>query len=215
MRHKPAKNIFSLYPDIPFIDKLHIYIRLRRPFFETAEKHVPQTGKILDFGCGHGLFSLYLSSKSKHRNITAVDISKRKINLAKASRHSRRITFLYLKDTTSTLKKSQQYDAIVVINVLYLLDRNQQKQIIKKFHHALKKNGQLIITEQDSSFAFKTFYTKLREFIMVRVFRLTSGKTLTFNPHSWWLTTLKKHFDKITFENIDKKGFQKLYLCVK
>jgi len=215
MKHNQAKKILSLYHNLTFVDKLHAYIRLRRPFFETAEKYVPRKGKILDFGCGHATFSQYLSLKSKDRQIIAVDISKRKISLARNSKHNQNIIFTYLQNSFSSLEPPQSYDCIISLNVLYLLNQNMQEKAIKKFHKALKKNGCLILTEQDASFTFKTFYTKLREWIMVNVFRLTKGKTLTINSHSWWMQTLKKYFKKTKIVKIDKKGFQKLYLCTK
>jgi len=81
--------------------------------------------------------------------------------------------------------------------------KNKQKKIIKKIHQSLRKNGRFILTEQDVNFAFKTFYTKFKEFIMVKILKLTSEKTL------------KKHFKKIKIVSIDKQESRKLYLCIK
>ena len=215
MNHSQAKKFLALFNNLSFIDKLHIYIRLRRPFLKAAAKYVPKKGTILDFGCGHGLFSILLAQQSSRRNITAFDISKRKINIAKRSNHPKNITFIHSNHHSAVLKRSKQYDVIVVLNVLYLLPRTQQIKIIKTFNQLLNKNGRLIITEQDNSFIYRTLFTQAREFAMVRIFKLTKGSILTFNSHHWWTKVLHKHFKKIKIANIDKNEFQKLYLCFK
>ncbi|MBI2613578.1 MAG: class I SAM-dependent methyltransferase [Candidatus Levybacteria bacterium] len=215
MNKTEAKKILSLYKNLSFFDRFHIYIRLRRLPFETIEKYIPKNGKILDFGCGHGFFSLYMSQKSPARNIIGVDISKEKINVAKASKHSNKVSFSYDLRSMSFLEKQLDYDCIVIINVLYLLRRKEQEKVLEKASKALVKNGKLLIVEPDANLKFRTFYEIIRESIMLKLLRRTQGKGLTFNTKEWWIENLKKYLKKVEVREFPNKKHHLLYICTK
>lgn len=213
MDHDEAKKLLSLYKNLGIIEKLHIYIRLRRQPFDKIEHYIPEKGRILDFGCGHGFFSLYLEKTSNKREIVGLDISLKKIKAALKSKHSSQIKFICDKKARS-LDKKNFYDAIVVLNVLYLLKKEQQGAIINKYFLALRKGGRLIIAEQDANHKISIFWLQLREFIMQLV-KLTSGETILFQTKSWWLKTFKNYFLKVESIKINKSGFNQLYICTK
>lgn len=215
MKPYEAEKLLTLYPHLKLIDKLHIYIRLRRAYFDIVEQYVPKKGKILDFGCGHGFFSFYLYQKSQKREIIGTDISEKKIAIAKTTSLAKYIRFIRKDTTLDLLGAKHHYEAITILNVLYLFDRNGQKEVIKKASASLQKNGTLILIDHDANITFMTFYTRLREFLMFRVLRLTTGSTLTFNTHEWWMDLLKQNFQKVDYISLDKRGFQKLYICKK
>jgi 2-polyprenyl-6-hydroxyphenyl methylase/3-demethylubiquinone-9 3-methyltransferase len=75
------KKMFTL--PWPLKDKLFCLLRYITAPFNEMEKMVPKKGKILDIGCGHGLFELILKSKSNKRVITAIDPDSKKIQLDK------------------------------------------------------------------------------------------------------------------------------------
>lgn len=210
-----AKDILSLYENLSFIDKLHIYIRLRRLPFEVVEKYVARKGNILDFGCGHGFFSLYLSKKSRNRNIVGVDISKEKIKIASDSNHSGKVSFRYDSDSMSFLNEKYNYSSIVILSVLYLLDRKDQKEAIKRASESLKYGGRLLIIESDASFKFKTFYETIRESIMLRILKRTKGTRLTYNTKQWWIENLSKYFRKVEYFSLGNRKHHLLYVCEK
>lgn len=210
-----AKKILSLYKNLSFFDRLHIYIRLRRLPFEIIEKYVSKKGNILDFGCGHGFFSLYISEKSPQRQIIGVDISKEKIDIAKASKHSNKVSFKYTPGSMFFLQKKDAYNSIVIINVLYLLKRKEQKEILEKASKALIQGGNLLIVEPDASLKFSTFYEIMRESIMLNLLRRTKGSGLTYNTKEWWIKNLKKYFSKISYVQFASRKHHGLYVCTK
>lgn len=206
------KKILSCYTNISFLTKLHIYIRLQRSYFEEVERYIPKKGQILDFGCGHGFFSLYLS-ESQNRIITGVDISKKKIEAANKAKHGENIHFIYSPEPIKLLEKRLYYDGIAILNVLYLISVENQLEIIAKAKQSLKPKGKLLIMEHDAHKKIRTLYTKLREYIMVKILHLTYGKTLTYNDHAWWKKTLKEHFRNVEPIPIDRWKHQYLYIC--
>ena len=210
-----AGGILSLYKNLPFLEKMHIYIRLRRLPFEAIEKYVPKKGKILDFGCGHGFFSLYLSSKSKERDILGIDLDKKKINIASNAVHYRNVSFRYAQDTMKYLEEKLCYNSIIIINVLYLLKRENQEKILKKASKALVAGGKLLIIEPDASLKLRTLYEIMRESIMLKLLKKTQGTDLTFNTKEWWINNLKKYFSKIEYESLIGKKHHIMYICTK
>lgn len=212
MNSRQARGIASLYRNISLIDRLHIYIRIRRSYFDIIEKYIPKSGNILDFGCGHGFFSLYLEKKSIERQITGTDISDKKIRIANLSIHNKKNIFVVDKNL-DILNNKNYFDCITVLNVLYLLKSEEQQYIMKKLISSLKKKGVLIILEPDADLKFLTFITKIREYMMVKLFRLTSGENVLFRSKNWWIKLLKKHFKVVKSVALSKNNFHQLYIC--
>lgn len=215
MNTKDVSELIGLYKNLSPLARFHMYIRLKRAYFDKIERFVVKKGHILDFGCGHGFFSLYLAKKSKARTITAIDIAKNKIAIAKKSTHTLQVSFHQVQKTESFLTHSSSFDSIVIVNVLYLLPQKKQEALVAKAAKALKPGGKLLIVEHNAAKRFKTLYTKVREFLMVKVLRFTHGETLTFNTHLWWMKLLKGHFTNTAYKKLDPWGLQILYIATK
>src|SRR4051794_26677910 len=75
----------AAYDDQAFRTRLFLRGRdLLCPMMAVA-REVPVAGRILDIGCGHGLFPALLASGSSLRTIVGIDPSERKINIARGS----------------------------------------------------------------------------------------------------------------------------------
>lgn len=215
MKISDVTKILNLYENLSLSKKIHIYVRLRRAYFDKVESYVPKNAKVLDFGCGHGFFSLFLSITSSQREVIGIDAARDKIETAKNSNHEKNVSFFYDRNTEKFFSKKFGFNYITILNVLYLFSKKDQERIINLASNTLKNNGKLLIIEHNSEHKIKTLYTIVREFIMVRVLRVTYGKSLTFNKHSWWIKLLKKNFKKVSFRKLDPWGLQNLYICTK
>lgn len=52
---------------------------------EEIEQYLPRDGRVLDVGCGFGLFSLYFASCAPKRSLVSFDINARRIGVARRS----------------------------------------------------------------------------------------------------------------------------------
>ena len=101
---------------------------------------------ILDAGCGPGIFEKIIIGKEiLDLKIEAIDISKEIINIAKKkNRFSNNVSFKIV-DLNDKLKyRDQSFDAVVCINVLYLLQKPRDTLI--DFFRVLKEGGKLMIS---------------------------------------------------------------------
>ena len=64
-------------------DRFHVAVRWRSCPFAQVEQHVPRAGRVLDLGCGHGSFALYLAARSAERTVTGVDVDADKLAAAR------------------------------------------------------------------------------------------------------------------------------------
>ena len=51
----------DIYKYSSLLTRLHVWIRVKTCPFLEIEKLIPKDGQIIDYGCGHGVFSHILS----------------------------------------------------------------------------------------------------------------------------------------------------------
>jgi 1-acyl-sn-glycerol-3-phosphate acyltransferase len=129
---------------------------------------IPQTGTVLDLGCGYGFLSYMLQFTSNERFITGVDYDEDKIGTANNGYlKTDRLKFFCADVTTFPLDK---YDTIVVSDVLHYLKEADQDALLKRCFDALNDGGRLIIREGNADLAQRHKGTVLTEFFSVKLF---------------------------------------------
>lgn len=143
MRGKEAiKETISLYK-ISGWKKWFVKIRFWDAPFLEVERLVPKEGKIVDLGCGEGLFTNLLALSSSQSQIIGIEIDENRIRQAD---HGIRNVRFEKGDVTNI--KIPRADCIIMFHLLHHLNSFEaQEKLIKKCAEALKKNGRLIIVE--------------------------------------------------------------------
>jgi SAM-dependent methyltransferase len=100
---------------------------------------IPACSKILDLGCGPGLYTKRLSNQGYE--VTGLDISKRSI--AYAQEHDQQSKYIY--ENYLELDYTEAFDAITLIYCDYgALTYNERQTLLGKVFCALKPGGQFI-----------------------------------------------------------------------
>lgn len=133
---------------------------------------MPREGRILDLGCGHGLFSALMAVSSPERSILGVDPSPAKIHVA--SRLVGKLPNLKLLQGTADDVRESGMDAVTILDVLYLLPVDEKLRILNRCHDLLKPGGHLVLKTNDTHPAWKYRWAWLQEVAMTRV-GLTMG----------------------------------------
>ena len=156
---------------------LEWYMRIKTQMeknYKTFCELVPQQGNILDIGCGYGFMAYMLSFTSAQRKITGLDYDEEKIDTANnCFSKTNNINFVY-GDVMEF--EFEQYDAIIVADMLHYLPPAEQKQVIEKCISNLNPGGKLIIRDGDADKKAMHKKTKLTEFFSTKLLRFNKTK---------------------------------------
>lgn len=130
----------------PFYVSLWSRIRLGHAGYEFVEQHVPRAGKILDLGCGYGLFSNYLALRSQERIITGLELNSRKLKYA-----DKGLNNVHFRNSDILAESPiEHYDCVVLLHVLHHLKSfEEQEAILRKCIGLTNARGLLVILEVD------------------------------------------------------------------
>ncbi|HEX6596965.1 MAG TPA: class I SAM-dependent methyltransferase, partial [Acidimicrobiales bacterium] len=150
--------------------------------FRRVEAAVPTSGRILEVGCGYGVFSCHLALASHQRQVLGVDVDLRKVVHAQfaAKRAAARGATCEFHLAPPGEVPDGPWDAIVVVDVLYLLDPDEQAGLLHTCAEQLSLGGVLIVKEMATSPSWKARWNQLQETMAVKVLNLTAGNELTF-----------------------------------
>jgi len=164
----------ALYAGFDARARLHVRLRRSLSCFEYIERLVPRSGRILEIGCGHGLFSNYLALASPDRQVQGIDIDDAKIALARRTRG--RVSF---RTGDARFPPEGPFDAAVIVDVLYLLPAEMQAQALAAARGVLKSGGVLVWKSQELQPAWKHAICRTQEWLAVRA-GLTAGDSINF-----------------------------------
>lgn len=133
-------------------------------------------GRVLDVGCGHGLLALHLAAGSAHREVVGVDIDEAKIAAARraatAAPSLSNLTFASADDLATI---GGPFDAITVVDVLYLLTAQHQETLVRTLAGRLAPGGRLLVKEMAPTPRWKHRWMHGEEVLATRVARITAS----------------------------------------
>lgn len=182
-------------------------IRFWTGSYVALEQFLPKKGKILDLGCGYGIFANYLALTSKGRKIIGVDYDKSKV--ARANQGIKNTMFLV---GDATKMKWSNLSAILLHDVLHHLDSFEaQADLVQKCQKMLVKNGVLFVVEVDKKPLWKLVLGRITDFIMYK------GTPVYYRYKKDMIVLLKRYFvGKIVTKRLPNTPFpQLLYICQK
>jgi magnesium-protoporphyrin IX monomethyl ester (oxidative) cyclase len=172
------KRILREYASAPLMSRLHVRIRSRSTPLHLIQEYVPRRGRIVDLGCGHGLFTLWMALASPRRSVCGVDVSGQKLAVAGiASRAAPNVSWRRA-DLVET--DVEPCDAVTIIDVLYLLPFEAQRDVLAKCFRALPEGGHLFIHRAARKPLWKFAIAYLQERLSVKTLRITHGNALYF-----------------------------------
>lgn len=154
-----------------FVTRLYSKIRftiLRQPFLEEIGQYLPKDGKILDLGCGFGLFSLYFAALGPDRRITAVDLNAGRIE--QASRSAAKLGLDNVEYTAMNVldwASREDFDGIYFLDLVHHLPKDSVPVFLEKVRTLLKPGGVLVVKDVADRPYFKMLFTLILDRLMV------------------------------------------------
>ena len=182
-RTSTSREVLSLYRTAPPLVRAHVRVRWATCPFRAVAAQLPPGGRVLEVGCGHGLFTLHAALSSPGRSVLGIDVDGRKVEHAQAAaaraRHERGADCEIRVAPPGEVPEGP-WDAVVVVDVLYLLDAGTQRDLVAGCARRLAPGGVLAVKEMASTPSWKARWNLAQETLAVRVLGITEGGGLTF-----------------------------------
>jgi len=156
-------DVLALYAGATASVRAFLRGRVMLSDLEFVENRVPVKGKVVDLGCGHGLFTNLLSLCSPDRELIGIDLAPEKIEVAQATVGNRKNIEFITGDIFDT--GIPECDSITIVDVLYLLPRSEQLRILKECARSLNPGGTLVWKAQERRPRWKYAVTWCQEML--------------------------------------------------
>lgn len=133
-------------------------------------------GRVLDVGCGHGLFSATLAAEPG-TTVRGLDHDPRKLAVAEQCVRGPNVSF---GGGALSDEPVGAYDAVLIIDVLYLVPRAAWRDFLADAAARLAPGGVLVLKEVGLRPRWKATKMAAQEWVMARLLGRTKGETLAF-----------------------------------
>lgn len=163
------------YADERFLVRSHIALRWLSCPFRAVLAEIRSGSSVLDYGCGHGVLALAAAAE-RQATVLGVDIDPRKVAVAcRAATPTATFALIEIGEIPDG-----PWDAICVVDVLYLMAPEAQREMLTGLARRLAPGGALIVKEMATNPRAKVAWMRAQEQVMVRLVGATRGTTLAF-----------------------------------
>jgi cyclopropane fatty-acyl-phospholipid synthase-like methyltransferase len=136
---------------------------------EEIGQYLPQNGRILDIGCGFGLFTLYYALLSPGRRFVSIDVSRSRIDTARSA--SRQLDLLERvsfenRSAESLTTQALPCDAAYMLDLMHHLPRAWHRPLLDSIFQHLASDGILIVKDIATVPRWKMAFTWILDMLM-------------------------------------------------
>ena len=165
----PIREIVASYRDPAIrIYSLLRFTILRQYFLDEIGQYLPRRGRVLDIGCGFGLFSLYFAAVEGGRTLKGVDTNAKRIEHArKSARNLGLDNVAYEVGNALDWSTDEHFDAVYLLDLLHHLPRSEVRPFLERVRGFLERDGILIVKEVEDRPRWKMWFTLVLDRLMV------------------------------------------------
>lgn len=163
-------RILNRYKKASLKTRFFLFARWKLTPYQRMISYLPWRGKILDLGCGHGLFALSAALQSPAREVIGMDHDEERIQLASNAVKEVRNLKLEAGNLMQSLSiQPGDFSAITLIDVLHYFPSLVQKDLLKLSFQSLKEGGTLLVREVDQNPGLLSSWNRFYEWIATRI----------------------------------------------
>ncbi len=168
---KPRKAVSNIARLLPPVERAYANIRfsiLRPKLLSVMDLLLPDAGRILDIGCGFGLFAAYFGQTQPDRRIVGVDPNSRRIEMARHVCHSIGLEGheFYAGDARDAALEGP-FDGAYILDVMHHIPERDQLPMLRRLRDLLAPRGVLVIKDITTEPTFGLEFTRLLDRVMV------------------------------------------------
>lgn len=207
------KRVLGRYSQLPWGTRLFLWLRwVWTPYGEMGSL-LPAAGRILDGGCGHGLFALTLAFQSPLRKIEGIDHSPSRV--AAAQKAARGLGQLAFKKGDFRRIGGKKYDGLVFMDVLHYIPHRAQVKLLEDSHRRLRRGGILLFRDVDRRPGFASSWNRFHEVLMTAL-GFTKAGELHFRSAAEWKSLARSAGFRVESHPAGRFPFADvLFLCQK
>ena len=183
----------ALFRHAPLKVRLHVGVRWRLFPFQALLPHLPERGRIVDVGCGHGVLTLLAARERPQAEVVGCDVDEPRIALARRIAHDAGIENVRFEVAGAGEAPLEGASAIVCVDVMYLLDENAQEQLVRRAARALVSGGRLLVKEMAARPRWKHAWNVAQETVAVKVAGWTVGERFHFRDEEGFASLMRAH----------------------
>ncbi len=199
-----ASGILSLYKSTPWQVQAHVKGRWRLLPFERLVEYVPTSGTLVDLGCGHGVWILYLARHFPELNLLGIDPDRDKISVAQSIVVGKHIPNTRFVVNAAESIRIPECDLVSIIDVMYLIPYDAQQRVLEHVVNALRPSGRLLLKEMGENPRWKYAWNWIEEWLAVRLLNITLGARFYFRTLREWEILLRKLGLRVETVKIDQ-----------
>jgi 2-polyprenyl-3-methyl-5-hydroxy-6-metoxy-1,4-benzoquinol methylase len=170
---------------LPPIERAYANIRfsiLRPKLLSVMDLLLPDEGRILDVGCGFGLFAAYFGQMHPGRQIVGIDPNARRIDLARQVGAALGLAHhAFHVGDVRTAALNRTFDAAYVLDVMHHIPRADQLSVLTRLRDLLVLGGVLLIKDITTEPPFGLLFTRILDRLMVGL-----QEPLAYRHHREW-----------------------------
>jgi len=144
------------------------FLILRQTFLQEIGQYLPRRGRVLDLGCGFGLFSLYFAIDAPDRKMVGVDLDTDRIESARECARRMGITNVdYTAQNALDWRGQGDFDAIFMLDLIHHLPKQEVEAFLRRVAGLLAPDGTLLLKDVSNKPAYKMWFTLLLDRLMV------------------------------------------------
>ena len=144
------------------------FVIMRQQFLQAIGQYLSRDGRILDLGCGFGLFSLYFGLDAPGRALVGIDQSEKRIEWARRCAERLGVTNVrYIASNVLDWKVSERFDAIFMLDLIHHLPKSEVAGFLERVTQLISPGGILILKDVSNRPFYKRWFTLALDRMMV------------------------------------------------
>jgi 2-polyprenyl-3-methyl-5-hydroxy-6-metoxy-1,4-benzoquinol methylase len=141
---------------------------LHQEILDQIGQYFPAKARILDLGCGFGLFSLYYALTGPGRELVGVDRDASRIAMANTCARALGVSNVrYVAQDALGFRGKESFDAIYMLDLIHHLPREEVRPFLAELRSVLRPGGLLVLKDVSHRPHYKRLFTLALDRAMV------------------------------------------------